>query len=110
MAKEEVTKLSEAEFSKFINDKKAKLVVVDFFAEWCMPCVMMAPVLESTAENIAKEGVKFGKINVDEAPKVSMENKISSIPCIIFFKNGKEAGRSGPLSEDGLEEKIKSYL
>lgn len=109
--KENVTELSEAEFSKFISEKKAKLVVVDFFAEWCMPCVMMGPVIEELAEGNIKNDVFFGKINVDEAPKLSNEYKISSIPCVVFFKDGKEIGRSiGAVGAERLQEKIDELL
>jgi len=112
MAKKElITELTESEFAKFIADKKAKLVVVDFFAEWCMPCMMMAPVLESVAGNLEKKGVKFGKINVDNAKEASMKHKISNIPCIVFFKDGKEVGRSvAAVNEEVLEERIKNCL
>jgi thioredoxin 1 len=109
--KELVTELSEGEFAKFIADKKAKLVVVDFFAEWCMPCMMMAPVLETVAGNLEKKGVKFGKLNVDDAKEASMKYRISNIPCIVFFKDGKEVGRSvGAMGEEQLEKKIKGFL
>jgi len=109
--KESVTELSESKFTEFIEDDKAKLVIVDFFAEWCFPCTMMAPVLDNVAEKLSSKGVKVGKINVDDAQKVSMKYEISSIPCIVFFKNGKEAGRSvGALTEEQLEDKLNGLL
>jgi thioredoxin len=107
--KEFVMELTESEFSKVIKDKKAPLVIVDFFAEWCMPCVMMGPVFERLAEK--HPSVKFCKINVDDASKVSMEYEVSSIPCIIFFKDGEEVDRvTGGVSDYTLNEKIKDYL
>lgn len=107
--KEAVTEITETEFSKIINDKKNPLLAVDFFAEWCMPCVMMGPVLEKVAEKNTK--IKFCKMNVDDAQKTATQYRISSIPCIVFFKNGKEAGRSiGAVGEDVLESRMKEAI
>jgi thioredoxin 1 len=107
--KESVIEITQTEFHKVIEDKKTPLVIVDFFAEWCMPCVMMGPVFKTLAEKYPT--VKFCKINVDDAPVVSNEYEISSIPCIVFFKDGDEVDRVvGGVSEDILEEKISDYL
>lgn len=111
MAKELVTKLTEADFKKFIGDKKSKLVIVDFFADWCGPCHMMAPVLEELAVANSANGIKIGKINVDTIPELSSDYEVSGIPCIIFFKNGKEATRSvGAVSVETLQVKIDEIL
>ena len=107
--KEAVQEITESEFSKIINDKKKNLAIVDFFAEWCMPCVVMGPVFQRLSEKYPQ--VKFAKINVDDASKVSGEYEISSIPCIVFFKDGEEVDRIvGGVSEDLLNEKISDYL
>jgi len=107
--KEMVSELSEDNFNRIINDEKTPLVVVDFFAEWCMPCVMMGPVIERMAEKNTE--VKFCKINVDDAPNLSNEYEVSSIPCIVFFKEGKEVDRIvGAVNEHILNEKIKDYI
>jgi len=107
--KESVFELSESELPKVINDEKTPLVIVDFFAEWCMPCVMMGPVFERLSEKNKK--VKFCKINVDDAPKASEKYEISSIPCIVFFKDGEVVDRVvGSIAEDLLQEKIDDYL
>lgn len=101
--------ISEREFEETINDSKHKIAVVDFFAEWCMPCLMMAPVIEELASKMPK--VRFAKINVDENQNLSQKFKISSIPCLIVFKEGKEIERIvGSLPEEALEERIKKYL
>lgn len=67
--------------------KSDKPVLVDFFADWCGPCQMLAPVLEE----IAKENtnIKVGKINVDEEGELAMKYKVSSIPYLALFKNGE---------------------
>ncbi len=103
--KEKVLELAAKDFSTIIKDK---LVIIDFYAEWCMPCLMMAPVIESLAEKNQK--IRFAKVNVDDNPDLAQKFKISSIPCIIFFKNSKEIDRIiGSISEELLLEKIKSY-
>ena len=66
-------------------------VLVDFYADWCGPCQMMAPVIEALSEE--KQDVKFVAVDVDEAEGLAIQFGISSIPCMIFFKNGEEADR-----------------
>ncbi len=63
-------------------------VVVDFWAVWCGPCRMIAPVVEELAEEYDGK-VKFSKLNVDDSPGVSMQYGIRSIPTLLVFKNGK---------------------
>jgi len=71
-------------------------VLVDFYADWCGPCQMMAPVIGQLASEY--EGrVKIGKLNVDENPEVMAEYKIMSIPTMIIFRNGKCSARKSAL-------------
>ena len=67
--------------------KSDKPVLVDFFADWCGPCQMLAPVLEEIAKD--RTDVKVGKINVDEETELAMKYKVSSIPYLALFKNGE---------------------
>ena len=67
--------------------KSDKPVLVDFFADWCGPCQMLAPVLEEIAKENAN--IKVGKINVDEEGELAMKYKVSSIPYLALFKNGE---------------------
>ena len=67
-------------------------VLVDFYADWCGPCRMLRPTLEAISEERAD--VKVAAINIDENPDLADEFGISSIPCVILFKNGAEADRS----------------
>jgi len=107
--KQLVSHLSSDKFSEFISDKKSKLVIIDFFADWCGPCVMMAPVFERLASR--NPSVKFGKVNVDDNGDLANEYEVSSIPCLVFFKDGKEVDRIvGSLAEDLLSEKIGDYI
>ena len=67
-------------------------VLVDFYADWCGPCKMMAPVIEELAEELQGKA-KVGKINVDESTDTATQYDVMSIPTIIIFKNGKEVKR-----------------
>jgi thioredoxin 1 len=100
--------ITQDEFSEVFNDGH-KLVVVDFFAEWCMPCVMLSPIIEDLASQM--KDVKFVKINVDDNRELSKKYDVMSIPCLIIYKDGKEidriVGNKGP---DMIEEKINSHL
>ncbi|MEK6871782.1 MAG: thioredoxin [Nanoarchaeota archaeon] len=105
---EMANELSEEEFNEVIRNGHT-LVIVDFFAEWCMPCLMLAPLLEELAEKF--KNVKFAKVNVDDNRKLSVKYEVSSIPCLVFFKDGKEIDRMIGLREtDEIEEKIKNNL
>jgi len=105
--KEQVTELGPREFLETIKDKKNSFVIADFYAEWCMPCLMLAPVMESIAEK--NKNIKFVKINVDEAKDLSIQYQITTIPCVIFFKDGKEIDRvENGASEARIEEKIRT--
>ncbi|MBQ9758100.1 MAG: thioredoxin [Clostridia bacterium] len=77
-------------------------VLVDFFADWCMPCKMFAPILEKVSEK-ADGKVIIAKINIDDAEQLAAEYHVMSIPTIILFKDGKEAARNvGAMSAGDL--------
>ena len=102
-----VQELSNGEFDEKI---KKGIVLIDFFAEWCMPCLMMAPVVEEMSERL-KGKIIFGKVNVDDNQELSSKYGVSSIPTFVVFKDGKEIDRfTGSLQSDELEEKLKGYL
>lgn len=85
-------------------------VLVDFFADWCNPCRMMAPVVEKLAGEYAGR-VKVGKCNVDENMQLAQRYRVSSIPAFIVFKNGKpEATYGGAMPAAELKEKIEQAL
>ena len=72
----------------FKEEIKEGLVLVDFFATWCGPCKMMAPVISKLAEEY-KGRVKVGKVNVDDENELAVKYQISSIPTLILFKDGE---------------------
>lgn len=72
--------------------RSEKPIVVDFWATWCGPCKMMAPILEELADS--REDVLVGKVNVDDCPDLASRYGIFSIPTLILFKNGEEADRA----------------
>jgi len=100
--------ISSHEFEETVNNG-TPLAVVDFYGEWCMPCLMMAPVLEDLAEKFTK--VKFAKVNIDENSELASRFKVCSIPCLIVFKDGKEVDRIvGALPEEIIAEKISIHM
>lgn len=68
------------------------LVIVDYFATWCNPCMSFAPIFESVASEL-KDKATFVKCNVDNEQRLAMSQGVASIPCIIAYKNGKEVDR-----------------
>lgn len=84
-------KLNSENFEKEVLNSNEP-VLVDFYADWCGPCKMMAPVVEELAGELQGKA-KVGKINVDENQNLAMEYNVMSIPTLIIFKEGKEFKR-----------------
>ncbi len=81
-----VKKINNNEFqSEVLNGKGVALV--DLFADWCMPCQMITPIIEEISNE--KTDVKFFKVNVDETPEVAIKYGVSSIPTLLIFKDGE---------------------
>ncbi len=104
---ENVKELSGREFEDFVKDG---LVFVDFFAEWCMPCMMMTPVVEEMGEKFRGK-IKFAKVNVGDNEELARKFNVSSIPNFTVLKDGKIVGQFvGALGEDELEERLKRFV
>jgi thioredoxin 1 len=87
MAAPNIVTLTDANFSQEVLNS-ATPVVVDFWAEWCGPCKMIAPVLDELAGEYDGR-VKIGKVNIDEHQQLAVTYGINSIPTLLFFKGGK---------------------
>jgi thioredoxin 1 len=90
--------------------KSAQLSVVDFWAEWCGPCRAIGPVIDELSKDYAGK-VKVGKVNVDENPQVSMNFGITSIPAILFIKDGKVVDKLvGAQPKSNFVKKIEQHM
>ena len=85
-------KITAANFENAVL-RSDKPVLLDFYADWCGPCKMLAPVLHEIAEENAG-ALKVGKINVDEQMELAMRFQVSSIPMLVVFKDGKVVAKS----------------
>jgi thioredoxin 1 len=84
-----VLQITEKDFEKEVLNSEKK-VVVDFYADWCGPCKMMSPIIDSIAEEL-EDKIKVGKINTDENINLAGQYGVMSIPTILVIKNGKVA-------------------
>jgi len=105
--KDKVPELTNGEFEDFI---KEGIVLIDFFAEWCMPCLMMAPVIEDLSEKFEGK-MKFGKVNVGDNEEIARRFNVNSIPNFTLFKDGKVIEQFiGAMSGEEFEDKLNNYL
>jgi thioredoxin len=82
---------------------------VDFWAAWCGPCRMIAPIIDQLA--VERTDVRFGKLNVDENPRTAGDFGVQGIPLLIFFRDGREAGRlTGAVPKGQIEAAIRRFL
>ncbi|NFO55462.1 thioredoxin [Clostridium botulinum] len=89
---------------------KEGIVIVDFFADWCGPCKMLAPIFEELEEEM-KDKVKFFKVNVDESGELASKFSVFSIPTMIIFKDGKDVSTEvGFLPKEKIKMNLEKYI
>jgi thioredoxin 1 len=100
---------TEANFQSEVLDA-SEPVLVDFWAEWCGPCKMIAPAIEELAADFNGKA-KVAKVNVDEQPKLAQQYGVRSIPTLLFFRGGKVADQLvGAAPKDALADKLNSLI
>ena len=103
-----VKHITQGEFEAEVT-RSTNAVVADFYAPWCGPCRVLAPMLDKLSGPLADK-IKFVKINVDESPGIAQNFSVQSIPTLIFFKDGKVADRlTGLLPEAELKAKLEAF-
>ena len=103
----EIKTLNEGTFGDAISGDKP--ILVDFWAEWCGPCRVIAPVLEELAQE--QDSIDIGKLNIDHHPGPASENDVMSIPTLILFKDGVEKKRIvGAAPKHRLLQDLSEYL
>ena len=104
-----VQSLNESELGETLQ--KSGVTVVDFWAEWCGPCKMLAPVLDQVAQDLESLDARIVKINVDDNQSLAVKYGIQSIPTILYFKDGEVKDKSlGPATKKAILEKIKALI
>lgn len=95
------------DFKQMLTDAGDKLVVVDFYADWCGPCKMISPKVEAMSNDFSD--VVFVKVNVDENDETSEEYGIQAMPTFMFFKNGKKMDSFAGANEAKLREFVERF-
>ena len=93
--------INKKNFEEIKNNSKEKAVLIDFYADWCGPCRMVAPIVHEIADE--RDDIIVGKINVDNEPELAQKFGVMSIPTLIVLKNGEVSNQSiGVRSKDQI--------
>ena len=105
-----ILEVTDQNFAAEIQDRDG-LVMVDFWATWCGPCRIVAPIVEQLADEYREQGLRVGKLDVDQNPEMASRFAVRSIPTILFFKDGELVDKViGAVPKPHLEEKVQQHL
>ena len=107
MTSNEVKELTNGEFDVYT---KKGLVLIDFFADWCMPCLMMGPVIDELNDKF-KGKIRFGKVNIEDYSELAEKFDVRSIPNFVLFKDGKPVENFiGSMPSEDFEERLREFV
>jgi thioredoxin 1 len=107
---ETILEITDANFADEVESGEA-LFMIDFWAVWCGPCRLVAPIVEQLADEYRDKGLRVGKLDVDSNPKTTTRFRVMSIPSILFFKGGQLVDTVvGAVPKAHLEERVKKHL
>ncbi|MEG0307931.1 MAG: thioredoxin [Clostridium sp.] len=96
--------------SEFSNEIKNNVVVVDFFADWCQPCKMLAPIFEELKCELEGKA-KFVKVNIDNSQDIAMKYNVASIPTIMVFKDGEKVDSLvGFVPKEKIKARVENHI
>jgi thioredoxin 1 len=105
-----ILEITDANFAEEVEGGEG-LQMVDFWATWCGPCRLVAPIVEELSQEYAEKGLRVGKLNVDSNPSVTTRFRVMSIPSILFFKDGELVDTVvGAVPRPQLEQKVLEHL
>ena len=105
-----IHEITDQNFEQEVNGQQG-LSMVDFWATWCGPCRLVAPIVEKLAEDYAGQGLRVGKLDVDSNPQTASRFGVRSIPTILFFKNGELVDKViGAVPRPQLEQRLQKHL
>lgn len=107
---EAMTEITDANFADEVEQGEG-LHMIDFWATWCGPCRLIAPIVQELADEYQGKGLSVGKLDVDSNPQTTARFRVMSIPSVLFFKDGEKVDQVvGAVPRTVLEEKIQQHL